>query len=213
MAATNSPTLGHDLRPHTEATPGFGTDAQVEYGVVREIERSAAARSVQTGTSGTASYGVEITTPGACDQCLIKDNCYGSGAVVWANADEPLAVGDHVRLEMRPGTVLRATGWVYGIPLLALAAGLLAGYYLAFRNLGEQARVLLSTGLAFGLMVAAGAILARLNDWVSRRITIEAFRTNQGDDAPAIVTRGQDTPAGDTGAPSDVDGAGPATTN
>lgn len=150
---------------------------QIEYGVVREAD-GAMRSGIDLSSSGSSfRYGVEITAPGACDTCVIKENCYGSGATVWAEAETELSIGDSVRLEMRPGTVLRATGWVYGIPLLALAAGLLIGYYLLFGTATEQTRVLLSAGLALGGMVGAGAVLTRFNDWIGNRVTIKAFRT------------------------------------
>lgn len=145
-------------------------NSQIEYGVVRE------APALDDAISGEHEYGVEITAPGSCNACVIKENCYGTGAMVRARSSQPLRAGESVRLEMRAGTVLRATVWVYGIPLLALIAGLLPGHYLFFSGLVEQQRVLLSAGLGLGLMFAAGWVLSRLNDWIGRRVTIRAFR-------------------------------------
>ena len=153
-------------------TDGLIGTTQIEYGIVRETENSPGASVAPRG----ARFGIEITAPGACDECVIKDNCYGSGSLVWATSNDALRRGDAVRLEMRAGTVLRATGWIYGIPLLAIAIGILSGYYLFFAGLAEQPRVLLTALLGLGLMVGAGVILSRFNDWIGSRISIRAFR-------------------------------------
>ena len=167
---------------------------EAEYGVVRELEtREPGTREASSPAAGsrarrrsgaprrsrgaTARYGVEITVPGACDTCAIKDNCYGAGSLVWAQADEPLAAGDHVRLEMRRGTVLKATAWVYGIPLVAVVLGTVLGHNWLFAARPEEPRVLLSFALGVGLMLAAGFVLAKLNDWIGTRLTIRAHRT------------------------------------
>lgn len=139
---------------------------EAEQGVVREID----------GT-GSARYGIEITVPGVCDRCAIRDNCYGAGSMVWASADEDLRPGDEVRLDMRGGTVLKATAWVYGIPLVAVFTGTLAGHRWLFASHAEEPRVLLSFALGVGLMLGAGFVLSRLNQWVGRRLTIRVSRT------------------------------------
>ena len=136
---------------------------ETEQGVVREV-----------ADSGAARYGIEITGPGVCDRCAIKDNCYGAGSMVWASSDEPLRAGDEVRLDMERGTVLKATAWVYGIPLVAVFAGTLVGHRWLFASHAEEPRVLLSFGLGVGLMLAVGFVLSRLNQWVGRRLTIRA---------------------------------------
>lgn len=138
---------------------------EAEYGVVREVERPSGSR---------ARFGIEITVPGVCDSCVIRDNCYGAGSRVWAASEEQLEPGDEVRLEMRRGTVLKATAWVYGIPLVAVLSGTLAGHRWLFATRPEEPRVLLSFALGVGLMLASGFVLARLNDWVGRRLTITA---------------------------------------
>jgi positive regulator of sigma E activity len=138
---------------------------EAEQGVVREV-----------ADSGGARYGIEITVPGVCDRCAIRDNCYGAGSVVWASADEDLRPGDPVRLDMERGTVLKATAWVYGIPLVAVFLGTLAGHGWLFASRPEQTRVLLSFGMGVGLMLTAGLVLAKLNDWVGKRLTIRARR-------------------------------------
>lgn len=157
---------------------------EAEYGIVREIERPRAGSShapessleIVTRAAASPRYGIEITLPGVCDRCVIKENCYGAGSMVWAGSDEALEPGDFVRLEMRPGTVLKATAWVYGIPLIAIVTGVVAGHEWFFASLTEQARVLLSVGLGAGLMGTAGWVLARLNEWAARRLTITARR-------------------------------------
>ncbi|MFW6313897.1 MAG: SoxR reducing system RseC family protein [Spirochaetota bacterium] len=138
---------------------------EAEYGVVREV---------QSTTGGGERFGIEITVPGVCDSCVIRENCYGAGSRVWAASDEPLEPGEQVRLEMRKGTVLKATAWVYGIPLVAVLAGTLVGHRWLFAARPEEPRVLLSFALGVALMLASGVVLARLNDWIGRRLTITA---------------------------------------
>ena len=145
-----------------------GTAVETEYGIVRQV--------VEGVPEGAHRYQVEITLPGTCDRCVIRENCYGAGSVVEAVSHEPLEPGENVRLEMRRGTVLKATAWVYGIPLVALFAGVVLGHQWLFASLAEQPRVLLSFGLGVGLLLATGYLLSRLNDWVARRLTITAHR-------------------------------------
>ncbi len=157
--------MGSDLSVSAEA-PSVA-ETQVEFGIVREIDGEP--------TLGRSRVGVEITAPGECDRCLIKENCYASGSLVWATSTSPLAPGAAVRLEMRAGTVLKATGWIYGIPLVALATGLLAGFYRFFDGMAEQPQVLLSAALGLSLMGVAGALMSRFNEWIGSRISIQAF--------------------------------------
>ncbi len=140
-----------------------------EYGVVREVP------AANDGPERRL-YGIEITIPGTCDRCAIKDNCYGTGSMVYAASSDALEAGDTVRLEMRHGTVLKATAWVYGIPLVAILIGVFAGHQWLFASSPEPARVLLSVGLGAAMMVGAGRVLAKLNDWVGSRLTITAYR-------------------------------------
>lgn len=142
-----------------------------EYGVVRRVEPG---QQRWPQPASPTRYGVEITVPGECDSCAIKENCYSAKRVVWTTSEEELATGDSVRLEMQPGTILKATGWVYGIPLISVLFGVLAGYFLLFAGRPEQPRVLLSATLGILLMLISGTVLAKLNDWVSERITIRA---------------------------------------
>ena len=139
---------------------------EAEYGIVREV----------TEAPHGPRYGIEITVPGVCDRCVIKENCYGKGAMVWASAAAAaeLEPGRAVRLIMRPGTVLKATSWVYGIPLVAVVVGTLVGHNWLFASRPEEPRVLLSFALGVGLMGLAGFVLARLNHWVGNRLTIQA---------------------------------------
>jgi positive regulator of sigma E activity len=149
---------------------------EAEYGVVREIEAS----GPQSGAAASR-YGIEITVPGECDRCAIRGNCYGAGSRVWASSDERLAPGDTVRLEMRANTVLKATAWVYGIPLASVFGGTLLGHRWLFAAKPEEPRVLLSFALGVGVMLFAGLVLSRLNDWVGKRLTITARSCPVGD--------------------------------
>ncbi len=145
---------------------------ETEYGIVRQV--------VEQSPEGTHRYQVEITLPGTCDRCVIRENCYGAGSVVEAVSHELLEPGEDVRLEMRRGTVLKATAWVYGVPLAALVAGIAIGHQWLFASLAEQPRVLLSFGTGVGLLLATGYLLSRLNHWVGERLTITARRIQAG---------------------------------
>jgi positive regulator of sigma E activity len=149
---------------------GEGHDTvDTEYGIVREVP-------ADDTVTGRPIYGVEITIAGTCDRCVIKESCYGTGSMVHAASPDALEAGDTVRLEMRHGTILRATAWIYGIPLVAILTGVLAGHQWIFASSAEPARVLLSVGLGAAMMAAAGYVLAKLNDWVGSRLTITAYR-------------------------------------
>ncbi|MFP4432199.1 MAG: SoxR reducing system RseC family protein [Spirochaetaceae bacterium] len=143
---------------------------EAEYGVVREVE--------QTAFGGT-QYGVEITVPGVCDKCAIKDNCYGKGSLVWADAPRPLRPGDAVCLEMKNGTVLAATAWVYGLPLVAVLLGTLLGHEVVFDGLSPEPRVLLSFGAGLALMGLVGIAMHRLRHWIAQRVRITAEPTGE----------------------------------
>jgi positive regulator of sigma E activity len=146
-----------------------------EYGVVRAID-------MQPGSwphpDPAPRYGVEVTVPGECEKCGVQENCYATQKMVWTESDENLAAGDQVRIEMKPGTLLKATGWVYGIPLVAVLGGVLAGYLWLFSGRPEEPRVLLSALLGVGLMLATGTLLAKLNDWVGKRVRVVAHRVS-----------------------------------
>lgn len=141
---------------------------EAEYGIVREVEATA---------FGGSQYGVEITVPGVCDKCVIKDNCYGKGSLVWADAPRPLRPGDPVCLEMKKGTVLAATAWVYGLPLAAVFLGTLMGHEVLFDRMAPEPRVLLSFGLGVAMMGLAGLVMHRLSPWIGQKLRITAAPT------------------------------------
>lgn len=148
---------------------------EAEYGIVRAVEQ-------EPGTwpkpDPAPRYGIEVTVPGACDSCAVQENCYATHKMVWTDSNEQLAAGDKVRIEMQPGTILKATGWVYGIPLLAVMLGILLGYLWLFAGRPEEPRVLLSALLGVGLMLAVGTLLAKLNGWVAGRVRVVAHRVS-----------------------------------
>jgi len=162
---------------------------EAEYGVVREVEypngqgspSAPSGRTADRTRVGPRRYGIEITIPGECDRCAIRGDCYGAGSRVWASSAERLEPGDQVRLEMRPRTILKATAWVYGIPLVSVLSGTLLGHRWLFASRPEEPRVLLSFALGAGMMILAGLLLARLNSWVGQRLTITARSLESGD--------------------------------
>ena len=157
---------------------------EAEYGVVREVRvESDGALSVAVHAVGVHAVGVQVTVPGACDRCAIRENCYGAGSLVWAETEDDLAPGETVRLEMRPGTILAATAWVYGIPLAAVVAGTLGAWAGPFRQFAEHSRVLSSFGVGVAMMLVAGFVLSRLNRWIGGKLRIVAVRDGRPADS------------------------------
>lgn len=117
---------------------------------------------------------VEVTPPrarvrtersGACESCGARGACAGLGggrdALVWV--DDPLGVrvGERVVVAVPEGTVLRASFWVYLVPVAALVAGAVAGSRLGpalglSADLGAAGVGVVAMGIAFGLARAFG---------------------------------------------------------
>jgi len=128
-----------------------------EYGTITE-ERS-------------GKFGVQITVPGQCDECQIRESCYANGKVVWVPRRDGLGKDDAVQVTMRNVSVLGVTAILYGLPLLAVLGGILLGYFALFAGLGEDARVLASVGVGAGFLAVVGFAIARIDRKVSSRIT------------------------------------------
>ena len=72
---------------------------------------------------------VQITRGAACDTCHAKGACapLSRGSIVTFEAEDPLNCepGDLVEVAIAEGAVLKAVGWVYGLPIaLALILSL-----------------------------------------------------------------------------------------
>ena len=143
----------------------------VDTGVVREI------RSVGDTTEESTRYGVEIIASDSCERCALVENCHGVGSVVWVNSTAELSVGQSVQLQLVPGTIMKATGWLYGLPLTAVVAGVLTGYLWLFSGSAESTRVLLSTATGLGMMLAVGTVMYRVNYRLHEPLTLLAKPT------------------------------------
>lgn len=119
-------------------------------------------------------YGVEVVGSGACESCALVKNCHGVGSIVWTRSATTLYVGQIVHLEMLPGAVLRVAGWGYGMPLVAVVAGILAGYLWLFAGSAENVRVLLSTATGIGTMLAVGVLMSRMGHRLAKRSIVRA---------------------------------------
>lgn len=95
---------------------------------------------------------MEITSEGACRSRALVKPCFGSGSLVTANSQVRLTVGRLVSLEMTPGNIVKATGWVCGVPLAGLIVAIPGSYFRLFSGHGEIVHALLSILVEFGVV-------------------------------------------------------------
>lgn len=141
---------------------------------------------------------VEVTMPGECEKCEAHDACRRAGGILRTETDHPVRVGQHVHLRVSGVSLLGATSVVYGVPLVALFAGLVGGYA-GFRFLGEDAAIGISAGLGFLLLFLAGFVVRALDRRLGRRVRYDiesASVDSQGESDPVDVTESLRT--GDT---------------
>jgi positive regulator of sigma E activity len=126
-----------------------------EYGVVTRV----------------SDYGtdVQITMPGACDHCSIREACHAAGQVVTVPDQQSLKPQQVVRLRITNASILQATLVVYGIPFAAMLIGLFGTYFSIFAHHGEDSRVLFSFAVGTALLVASGFLVAYLDKRIERR--------------------------------------------
>lgn len=133
-----------------------------EYGVVERIHGS--------------KMDIRIDVPGSCDACAIRESCYGRGHVITVPRDDSVMESDRVHLEIEKASVLGLSAIVYGLPLVALFAGVLAGYYGFFAHAGEGARVLGSFVLSIALVVASAVAVRHLSRRLTQRVEYHTSR-------------------------------------
>jgi positive regulator of sigma E activity len=120
---------------------------------------------------------VLLTSDDRCDQCAVHDHCKPSGANGRSLiAADPLGVrpGDKVQVAVQGKNILLATVLLYGIPLVLLLVGVIAGMTLFENNIE-----LYSSLLGLGLMAVYGLTL----------FLRSKFGLDQDDLAPKIVSR------------------------
>lgn len=121
---------------------------------------------------------VQVTTPGACDSCPIHDNCYGAGKTVWLPKQDGIGRGDRVRFSISNGSVLKISALVYGVPLLAVLAGILAGYLWLFRSMPSDPKTLLSVAVGAALFLASGFVISRLDPHIRDGLSYSITRAD-----------------------------------
>ena len=127
---------------------------------------------------------VRVTAPGSCDSCPIHDNCYASGNVVSVPQQGDFRVNDQVRFSISNASVLKISALVYGLPLIGVLAGIIAGYLLLFRSMADDPRILASVGLGISLFLAAGYIVSRLDRVMKSRLSYDIVRAKFPTTAP-----------------------------
>lgn len=126
-----------------------------EYGVVEAV--------TDDGTT------VRITMPAACDQCTIRESCHAAGKTVTVPTVYDMVRAQPVRLVIRHASVLQATLVIYGIPFIALLAGLFGSYFVVFAGHAEETRILLSFAVGAAALLVSGFLVARLDRRLERR--------------------------------------------
>jgi len=104
---------------------------------------------------------------GACESCSEKGLCFSLGkdepnlikAINRANAK----IGDAVNLEIADGTTIKATFFLYFLPLLGLIAGAFAGSWLAAQSGWDTDLVSLLFGMiGFAIAISVSIVMDRV---------------------------------------------------
>lgn len=130
---------------------------------------------VESSDGGQVTF--RIIRTGACDACSIREQCYRNDGVVSVPRSQvqgldgaAVASTETVKLRIPNTSVLRLTGLVYGLPLVAFFAGLLLGYYLIFPGVGENMQALGSFVTGAALLGLAGFGIYRFDRRVARAV-------------------------------------------
>ncbi|HSH70743.1 MAG TPA: SoxR reducing system RseC family protein [Deferrisomatales bacterium] len=108
---------------------------------------------------------VQTLRSGSCESCKARGGCSGLGggreAQVWVSDPLGVAAGERVVIAVPGGTVVRASLFLYLLPVLALLAGAVLGNRLApglgfHPDLGAAGFGGLAMALAFGIARLAG---------------------------------------------------------
>ncbi len=117
---------------------------------------------IVTGRRGT-ELEVSIVVPGDCENCGVKDSCYAVDKHLYVPAKDDISLNDRVRVVAKDLSVLKITAFVYGLPLLFLLTGVLAGYYLFFSAMTENPRILSTAGFTALLFIVSGFIVSKID--------------------------------------------------
>ena len=119
-------------------------------------------------------YDVEIVESGGCSACALATTCKGTGSRLQARSHRRLRIGQLVRLEPLPGSVLRATGLVYGLPLAVVLVAVFVVYFGLSDAVAESVRVGLSVAAASIAMAMSGIAMARVQRRIASRVGLRA---------------------------------------
>lgn len=143
--------------------------SDLEVGIVRGTR---SARDPHGGSD--LEYEVEIVESGACGACALATACKGTGARLQARSHLRLRIGQLVRLEPLPGSVLKATGLVYGLPLAMVLVAVFVVYLGLSDAVAETVRVGLSVAAAAIAVAMSGIAMARVQRRIASRVGLRA---------------------------------------
>jgi len=127
------------------------------------------------------SMELRIERPQQCDGCAVRENCYTQGNVLTVPLEPGVRESDRVRLTITNTSVLGLSALMYGVPLVAVLAGIILGYYLFFPSLAETARTLATMGSGFGLMAVAALVVHHAGKRVAGSIEYATERIGESD--------------------------------
>lgn len=146
---------------------------------------------------------IKVTSSGSCESCPIHGNCYSSDQLVWVPAKEGIRVNDHVRFSILNTSVLKMSTLVYGLPLVAVFAGILLGYLWIFRSFGSDPKSLLSFGMGVLFFFTAGFVVSRLDRNMRGKLQYAVTRVQPPEGAEAERSLGPaESPESPSGKPS-----------
>jgi sigma-E factor negative regulatory protein RseC len=112
---------------------------------------------------------VQVERSSACAQCGLQETeeLLGGGKVVFQAFNEAKAkVGDRVLVRVQQAAYVKATGIVFGIPVLLMIAGAVGGWYLA--GLFHAAPEGMAALLSMAGLIAGGFLLLLFRKRLSR---------------------------------------------
>lgn len=109
---------------------------------------------VESAGEGTAV--IRVISGSSCEECSAKILCRTDSDLNSVTASDPFGVkqGDQVRISVRGKSITSISSFFYGIPLILLIAGIIAGDFIFSSN-----KELYSALLALSLIVIYGVIL------------------------------------------------------
>lgn len=119
-----------------------------EFGIVKSVSGALAVVSVERKS--------------ACDSCSAGCRVTDAGAEIEAFNQAKAAVGQKVKVSMKPYSYLKGSILVYGIPALALIAGAVAGKEFLAGSFKSTDPEIVSAVCAFGAFILSFAVVKLL---------------------------------------------------